>query len=127
MSIAFWCVLAAGLLPFVAIGIAKVDKSYLRHNDQPREWEARLQGKQARAHAAHLNSFEAFPLFAAGVLIATYNQAPQATVDGLALAFIVARLAYIACYVGNLATLRSLVWMAALGVNIALFVVAAAR
>ena len=66
-------------------------------------------------------------LFAAGVLIAAHNQAPQATVDGLALAFIVARLAYIGCYVGNLATLRSLVWMAALGVNIALFVVAATR
>jgi len=127
MSIAFWCVLVAGLLPFVAVGIAKVDKSYLRHNDQPREWEARPQGKQARAHAAHLNSFEAFPLFAAGVLIAAYNQAPQATVDGLALAFIVARLAYIGCYVGNLATLRSLVWMAAMGLNIALFVVAATR
>ncbi len=47
--------------------------------------------------------------------------------DGLALAFIVARLAYIGCYVGNLATLRSLVWMAAMGLNIALFVVAATR
>lgn len=125
MSIAFWCVLVAGLLPYLAVGIAKLDKSYLRHNDQPREWEARLQGKQARAHAAHLNSFEAFPLFAAGVLIAANSLAPQTTVDGLAMAFVVARLVYIACYVANLATLRSLVWMAALGVNIALFVIAA--
>lgn len=125
MSIAFWCVLVAGLLPYLAVGIAKLDKSYLRHNDQPRGWEARLQGKQARAHAAHLNSFEAFPLFAAGVLIAANSLAPQTTVDGLAMAFVVARLVYIACYVANLATLRSLVWMAALGVNIALFVIAA--
>ena len=50
MSIAFWCLLVAGLLPFAVVGIAKWDKSYLRHNDQPREWETTLTGQQARAH-----------------------------------------------------------------------------
>ena len=124
MTIAYWCVLAAGLLPFVAITFAKWDKSYLRGNVAPREWEARLQGMQARAHAAHLNSFEAFPLFAAGVIIASLCKAPQPTIDGIAIAFVVTRLVYIACYLGNLATLRSLVWMVGLGLTVALFVIA---
>lgn len=126
MSIAYWCVLAAGLLPYLAITIAKWDKTYLRNNAAPRDWESRLQGMQARAHAAHLNSFEAFPLFAAGVLIAAASRAPQASVEGIAIGFIVARLAYLACYVGGLATLRSLVWMVGFGLSVALFVVAAA-
>lgn len=125
MTIAFWCVLIAGLLPYAAIGIAKWDKTYLRNNDQPREWEARLTGRAGRAHAAHLNSFEAFPLFAAAVIIATMCKAPPATVDGIAFAFVITRIVYIGCYVGNQATLRSLVWMAGLGLSIALFIVAA--
>jgi uncharacterized MAPEG superfamily protein len=126
MTIAFWCVLIAGLLPYAAIAIAKSDKSYLRNNHQPREWEAGLKGRQARAHAAHLNTFEAFPLFAAGVLVAAFCKAPQGIIDAIAIAFIVTRVAYIACYVGDKATLRSLVWMVGLGLSIALFFIAAA-
>ena len=125
MTIAYWCVLAAGLLPYLAITIAKWDRTYLRGNAAPREWEAKHQGKQARAHAAHRNSFEAFPLFAAGVLIAAACKASQASVDGIAIGFIIARLTYIACYVGNLATLRSLVWMVGMGCSVALYFVAA--
>ena len=124
MTIAYWCVLAAGLLPFVAVTIAKWDKSYQRGNVSPREWEAKLQGMQARAHAAHLNSFEAFPLFAAGVIIASLCRAPQPTIDGIAVAFVVTRLVYIGCYLGNLAPLRSLVWMVGMALNMAVFVAA---
>ena len=125
MSIAYWCVLIAGLLPYAAVGIAKWDKTYLRHNDRPRDWEARLTGRAARAHAAHLNSFEAFPLFAAGVLIASLCKAPQPIVDGIAIAFIVLRIGYIWCYTSDRASLRSLVWLACLALCIALFMLAA--
>lgn len=125
MTIAFWCVLVAGLLPYVAVGLAKADKSYLYNNHSPREWEAGLKGLQARAHAAHLNSFEAFPLFAAGVLIAAFCKAPQEIIDGIAIAFIVTRLVYIACYVHDKATLRSVVWVIGLALCVALFFVAA--
>lgn len=125
MTIAFWCVLIAGLLPFAAVGIAKWDKTYLRHNNQPREWEAKLTGKGARAHAAHLNTFEAFPLFAVAVIIAAFCKAPQAIVDGIAVAFVLARVAYIWCYVADRATLRSTVWMVGLALNVLLFFVAA--
>lgn len=125
MTIAFWCVLVSGLLPYAAVGIAKWDKSYLRHNDQPREWESKLGGLQARAHAAHLNSFEAFPFFAAAVLIAVYCKAPQTIVDNIAIAFVIARVAYIWCYVSNKSSLRSIVWMVGFGLCIALFLLSA--
>lgn len=124
MTIAYWCVLAAGLMPFLWTLIAKTTGERF-DNRTPREWQARLSGMPARAHAAHLNSFEAFPLFAVAVVIAQQLQAPQATVDGLALAFIGLRLVYGVLYLANRHALRSLVWAAALGCVVALFVVAA--
>ena len=125
MTIAFWCVLAAGLLPYVAIGIAKWDRAYLSNNADPRAWEATLKGIQARAHAAHLNGFEAFPLFAAGVVIASICNAPVATVDTLAITFVAARITYLGAYLANTDKLRSLVWMVGVACNVALFVIAA--
>ena len=50
-------------------------------------------------------------------------QAPQARVDGLALLFVAARIAYIGAYVGDRARLRSLVWGVGLAASIALFFV----
>ncbi len=125
MTTAFWCVLVAGLLPYVAIGIAKWDRSYLAHNNQPREWEATLSGMPARAHAAHLNAFEAFPLFAAGVVIASLAKAAPGTIDNIAMLFVAARIAYLVAYLADTDKLRSLVWMVGLGCSVALFVVAA--
>lgn len=123
MTTAYWCVLAAGLMPYLFVAIAKTTGSRFDNRD-PRAWESRLVGLPARALAAHLNSFEAFPLFAAAVIIAHLMQAPQARVDGLALAFIALRLGYGVCYLAGWATLRSLVWLLALGCCVALFFIA---
>jgi uncharacterized MAPEG superfamily protein len=123
MTIALWCVLIAALLPYVAVGIAKWDKSF--DNINPRDWLARQEGAKKRAHAAHLNSFEAFSFFAAAVIIATITKAPANWVNALAVLFVVMRVAYIWCYVRDLASMRSIVWMIALGACVALFVVAA--
>ena len=68
MTTAFWCVLVAALLPICAVGLAKASAGF--DNQAPREWLGRLGGWRARAHAAHLNSFEAFAPFAAAVIIA---------------------------------------------------------
>ena len=125
MNIAFWCVLVAGLLPFVAVAVAKWDKTYLGNNHHPRDWEAKLTGKSSRAHAAHLNSFEAFPLFAAGVIIAFLCHVPQQVTDGVAVTFVLVRLLYIWCYLSDRARMRSLVWMAGIALNVALFFLAA--
>lgn len=131
MTRAELCLLAACALPIVCTGIAKWgtfgksrrDGGYDNHD--PRAWLARQQGFRARANAAQANSFEALPLFIVAVLVAQRNQAPQSTVDLLALAFIVLRLAYIGLYVADRATARSLVWMAGVATCVAIFVSAA--
>ena len=122
MTIAFWCVLIAGILPYIAVGIAKMDKGY--DNKAPRDWLATREGKQKRAYAAHLNSFEAFPFFAAGVIVAHLAAAPANIVNTLAVAFVLARVVYIWCYLTNRAPMRSIVWMIGVGLTVALFVVA---
>ena len=127
MTIADYCILIACLLPFAGTLLAK-SKGFGKprrdggfDNRNPRQWLANLQGWQARANAAQQNSFEALPLFIAGVLIAEKLQAPQARVDGLAMLFVAARIAYIGAYVGDWPRTRSLVWAIGLGAGIALF------
>lgn len=129
MTIAQFCLLAACLLPIVCAGLAK-SRGFGKprreggfDNHQPREWLAKLQGWQARAHAAQANGWEALPIFAAGLFVAHQHQAAQATVDALALAFIAARVAFIGLYLADLAALRSLAWVAGLAASLALFFV----
>ncbi len=120
MSIAQWCLFIAGFLPIVCVGIAKAGPGRY-DNRNPREWLARREGYQARANAAQLNSWEAFALFTAAMLVAHHNGGAGAQLDQLAMAFIAARLIYIALYVGNLATARSLVWFVGIGLTVAIF------
>lgn len=124
MTTAFWCVLAAGLLPIVWVGFAKITGGRY-DNRAPRQFLAGVSGRAQRAHWAEQNSYEAFPLFAAGVLVAHLAGAAQPTVDALAMLFVAARIAHGICYIADLATLRSLVWVIGFGASIALFVVAA--
>ena len=101
MTIAYWCVLVAIFLPIVWAGVAKAGaKGY--DNARPREFLAKLEGRAARANYAQANSYEAFPPFAAGVVIAhATGGADQATIDALAVVFIVARIAYGVCYIAD--------------------------
>lgn len=123
MTTALWCVLAAGLLPYAATVTAKVGAPF--DNRHPREWLARQSGWRARANAAPLNGFEAFPLFAVAVLVAQQTGAPQPRVDTLALAFVAARVAYLACYLADVHWLRSVAWFAGIGCAVAIFVAGA--
>lgn len=127
MTIAYWCVLVAGLLPFVWTSTAKFSGRGFapKDNHNPREFLETLDGTRKRAHWAQLNAFEAFPLFAAAVIIAQLAGGAPHTIDMLALAFVVLRILHGIFYVTDKATLRSVVWFAAVGCDIALFVVAA--
>ena len=125
MTLAEICILIACLLPIVCAGIAK-SKGFGKprreggfDNHNPRSWLADLQGWQARAHAAQLNSFEVLPLFIAGVLVAQNHQAAQHTVDALAVAFIVLRIGFIWAYLADRANLRSALWALGLACCIA--------
>jgi uncharacterized MAPEG superfamily protein len=123
MTPALWCVLVAGLLPYVATVIAKAGAPF--DNRDPRAWLARQQGYRRRADAASKNGFEALPLFAAGVLIAQLLRGPQPAANLLAAGFIAARVAHLACYLADWSTLRSLCWFIGLLCAIGLFTFAA--
>ncbi len=126
MTIANWCIVAACVLPVITMGIAKASTHKLSRknggydNHHPREWAAKLSGWQARALSAQNNGFEALPLFIAAVILAQQAYADQATINALALSFIAIRIAYIALYLFDYATLRSLVWGAGVAVCIAI-------
>ena len=123
MNTALLCVLIAGLLPYLGTMAAKWGfRRYDNHN--PRQWLAEQTGFRARGNAAQENSFEAFPFFAAGVIIATLASVEAAVVDGLAVTFVVARLGYIVCYVADKAVWRSIFWLVGLLSVVTLFVMA---
>lgn len=123
MNKAFFCVLIAGLLPYLGTMAAKWGFRRFDNNN-PREWLAQQTGFRARGNAAQANSFEAFPFFAAGVIIATLAQVDTARVDLYAMAFVVARVGFIACYVADKASLRSLFWLVGLLSVVGLFAAA---
>ncbi len=113
MTIAIGSVICAALLIIVSkapLAIAQGRAKGGYDNNNPREQQNNLDGFGKRALAAHQNSIEAFPLFAAGVGLALLAQAPMETVNGLCFAVVAARLADIVCYLKDLATLRSVVW-----------------
>lgn len=110
MSLAYWCVLVAAILPYLTVGLAKSRAPY--NNSDPRA--PIFKGLAGRAHAAHQNGFEAFPLFAVAVLVASGGAAKQTVplLDGLAVLWVLLRVAYVAAYVGDKPSLRSLIWTA---------------
>ena len=116
-------VMVAGLLPIVCAGISKWGaRDYDNHD--PRAWLARQDSWRARANAAQNNSLEAFPFFAAAVLLALHGGADAAVVAQWGWAFVALRLVYIYCYVADRASLRSIVWLLGLAVVIRLFAMA---
>ena len=121
MHTALLCVLIAGLMPYLWTAVAKVAGPRYDNRDV-RGWQARLTGLPHRATAAHLNSFEVFPLFAVAVLAAYLAGADAQRTMLLAIAFVVLRLAYGVVYLLDIATMRSVVWFAALGCSVAIFV-----
>jgi uncharacterized MAPEG superfamily protein len=126
-SLAHWCLLAAALMPLACAYIAKAPG--LRRgfgpegfdNRNPRAWLANQTGLQARANAAQANSFEALPFFFCAVLVAWQLGVPATRVNGLALAFVLLRVAYIACYLLDRPSLRSLAWALGWMVTLLLF------
>lgn len=128
MAIAYWCILIAALLPYVWVFVAKTSGE--RYNNRnPRAWVAKQEGnyKVQRANAAHLNGFEAFPAFVAGVLMAQLAGVAPSTINALAIAFVVARVLHGLFYLVDKHTLRSLIWLIGMLCPVAMIVMAALR
>ena len=126
MSIAYWCILVAALLPYVWAVIAKRGPRY--DNRDPRRWLAKQADPRVhRANAAHLNAFEAFAPFAAGVLMAQAAGVDAALVSTLALVFVVLRVLHGIFYLTGVHVLRSLSWVGGLSCVLWLMAAAALR
>lgn len=128
MTLAYWCVLVAIVLPYLGTATAKfLGPGYgPRANQDPRAFLGTLESWRKRAHNAQLNGFEVTPAFAAAVIIAHQaGGAEQSSLDHLAMGFVASRLLYFVCYLADWGPLRSLVWFAGMALIVALFVMAA--
>ena len=129
LTVAYWAVLVAAMLPILCAGLAKWGMFFKPRraggfdNNNPRAWLANQQNCRARAKAAQANSFEALPFFIGAVIIAHQLGAYQTRLDVLACLFVVLRLLYIMMYVAGMGNLRSAVWFAALAVNVGILLV----
>lgn len=127
MTIAEWCVFGAVILylltivPFKALGLPRFD------NAQPRDPGFYDDPLRARALGAHLNGIEAFPFFAAAVLLAEFRDAPQRLIDELAILYLIVRAAYVVTYIGDRPTLRSILWGVGFAINTTIFFLPAIR
>ncbi|HEX3943061.1 MAG TPA: MAPEG family protein [Rhizomicrobium sp.] len=121
MTIAEWMILVAVLVylltlaPFKPLGHREFD------NARPRAPAFYAEPLRARALGAHLNGIETFPFFAAAVLLAEFRHTPQDWIDGLSVAFVLLRLAFVAAYLLNFAWTRTVIWNLGFAVNVAIF------
>ena len=121
MTIAEWCVFGTVLLYLLTIASVKWAAWRRFDNSRPRDPAFYADPIRARALGAHQNGIEAFPFFAAAVLLAEFRQSPQHLIDELAILFVIVRIAYVFTYIGNRPTLRSILWSLGLAINIAIF------
>jgi len=127
MTIAEWCVFATLMLYLLSIVPVKWIRFRSFDNARPRDPSFYEDPIAARALGAHQNGIEAFPFFAAAVLLAEFRGGPQRLIDELAVLFLIVRIAYVFTYVGNRPTLRSILWTIGFAINVAIFFLPAIR
>jgi uncharacterized MAPEG superfamily protein len=121
MTIAEWCVFGTVMLYLMTIASVKWAAFRTFDNARPRDPGFYDDPIRARALGAHQNGIEAFPFFAAAVLLAEFRLGPQRLIDELAVLFLIVRIAYVFTYLGNRPTLRSILWSLGFAINIAIF------
>ena len=127
MTVAEWCVFGTLMLYLLTIASIKWIGFRRFDNARPRDPNFYDDPITARALGAHQNGIEAFPFFAAAVLLAEFRIAPQRLIDELAILFLIVRIAYVFTYLGNRPTLRSILWSLGFAINIAIFFLPALR
>jgi len=128
MTTPFWCILIAGLLPYVwsaAAVKARVDQFGQADNRLPRAQQAQLAGWGARAVGASANAFETFPLFAAAAIVAHIAGADPGWSATWSLVYVATRVLHGILYVSDLDKLRSAAFFLGQACDVALFVLAA--
>lgn len=92
-------------LPFLAVGVARVQVGY--DMAAPRAMFDKLPPYAQRATWAHQNAFEAFTLFAPAALMAYATGLESTVAIGAAIAHVVARIFYAVFYIASVPPLRS--------------------
>ncbi len=121
MTVAEYCVFACVALYLLTIVPVKWIGFRDYDNSRPRNPAFYQDAIRARALGAHQNGIEAFPFFAAAVLLAEFRAAPQNLINELAVLFLIVRIAYVFTYLGNRSRLRSILWNIGFVINIAIF------
>jgi uncharacterized MAPEG superfamily protein len=121
MTVAECALLGAVLLYLLTVAPVKAIGYRTFDNANPRDPGFYKPGIQTRALGAHINGIETFPFFATAVLLAEFRHQPQHWVDVLAVVFLAVRFAFVLAYLGNRATLRTLLWNLGFFVNLAIF------
>ena len=127
MTIAEWCVFAIVMLYLLSITPIKWLRFRRFDNSKPRDPAFYDDPIAARSLGAHQNGIEAFPFFAAAILLAEFRACPQGLIDELAVLFVIVRIAYVFTYLGDRPTLRSILWSIGFAINIAIFFMPALR
>jgi uncharacterized MAPEG superfamily protein len=127
MTIAEWCIFASLMLYLLCIAAVRWLRFGHFENAKPRDPAFYDDPIAARALGAHQNGIEAFPFFAAAVLLAEFRACPQNLINELAMLFVIVRIAYVFTYIGNRPTLRTILWGIGLAINIAIFFMPAWR
>jgi uncharacterized MAPEG superfamily protein len=127
MTVAEWCVFASLMLYLLSIASVKWLRFGNFDNSRPRDPAFYDNPIATRALGAHQNGIEAFPFFAAAVLLAEFRACPQNLINELAVLFVIVRISYVFTYIGNRPTLRSILWSIGFAINIAIFFMPALR
>ncbi|MBL0924000.1 MAG: MAPEG family protein [Sphingomonadaceae bacterium] len=127
MTPAYWSIVIAFGMILIPRGFAIVGQYRLPggfNYGASRDQQADLSGIARRGQAAHLNGIEGFAPFAVAVWMALELGANAQIIDQLALAYGASRILFVIAYLADLNPWRTLIWLAGIGCNIALFVVA---
>jgi len=121
MTVAEFCIFGVVAIYLLTIAPVKWIGSHNYDNSKPRDPAFYEDALRARALGAHQNGIEAFPFFAAAVLLAEFRGAPQNLINELAVLFVIVRIAYVLTYIGNRPRLRSILWNIGFVINVAIF------
>jgi len=127
MTIPLWCLLVGIILPYAWLGpavSARKEQFGDVDNKHPRQQTAKLEGKGARAVAAHQNAFEALTVFAPAVLVAHVTHADPKLSMILAIVWVVARVLHGVFYLADIDKARSGVFFLGFLASIGQFVIA---
>jgi uncharacterized MAPEG superfamily protein len=129
MTIPFWCLLVAVILPYVyfafaaPLRIAQFGAELDKHT--PRSQDPALRGRAARAQGAHTNGLEALAYFSPAVIVAHLAHADPEWSARLAVGFVVCRLVHGAAYLGDRPPLRTAFFALGFLASLGLFILAA--